>query len=102
MISLTRLARLRRAIVAGDGSLDLYLALRRRGFIRVATPALCRIPKGQHTVGLITGQNSNAGIKSALDRNIAVPSTSAASRFWSAPARAAWPENSRETGKDWL
>ena len=45
MIELTRLSSLRRTIVAGNGSLDLYLALRRRGFVRVATTATCRIPK---------------------------------------------------------
>ncbi len=35
MIGLTRLSHLHRAIVAGSDSLELYLALRRRGFIRV-------------------------------------------------------------------
>ena len=58
MIELTRLSNLHRAIVAGSDGLELYLALRRRGFIRVATTATCRIPKGQHAVGLIAGQNS--------------------------------------------
>ena len=32
MIELTRLTNLHRAIVAGSGSMELYLALRRRGF----------------------------------------------------------------------
>src|SRR6202007_783575 len=66
MIELTRLSSLRRTIVAGNGSLDLYLALRRRGFMRVATTATCRIPKGQHAVGLITGLNSIQAIEAAL------------------------------------
>ena len=66
MVELTRLSRLHRAIVAGNGSLELYLALRRRGFLRVATTATCRIPKGQHAVGLITGQNSLQAIEAAL------------------------------------
>jgi hypothetical protein len=66
MIELTRLSCLHRVIVAGNGSLDLYLALRRRGFIRVATTATCRIPKGQHAVGLITGLNSLQAIEAAL------------------------------------
>lgn len=56
MIELTRLSNLHRAIIAGSDSLDLYLALRRRGFIPVATAATCRIPKGQHAVGLITAR----------------------------------------------
>ncbi len=66
MIELTRLSNLHRTIVAGSDSLELYLALRRRGFIRVATTATCRIPKGQHAVGLITGQNSLRAIEATL------------------------------------
>jgi hypothetical protein len=66
MIELTRLSSLRRTIVVGNGSLDLYLALRRHGFMRVATTATCRIPKGQHAVGLITGLNSLQAIEAAL------------------------------------
>jgi hypothetical protein len=66
MIELTRLSNLHRAIVAGSDSLDLYLALRRRGFIRVATTATCRNPRGQHAVGLITGQNSLGAIEATL------------------------------------
>jgi hypothetical protein len=66
MIELTRLSNLHRVIVAGSDSLELYLALRRRGFIRVATTATCRIPRGQHAVGLITGQNSLRAVEAAL------------------------------------
>jgi hypothetical protein len=66
MIELTRLSYLHRAIVAGSESLELYLALRRRGFVRSATTATCRIPKAQHAVGLITGQNSRGAIEAAL------------------------------------
>ena len=68
MIDLTRLSNLHRAIVAGSDSLELYLALRRRGFIRVATTATCRIPRGQHAIGLITGQISLQAIEAALTR----------------------------------
>jgi hypothetical protein len=66
MIGLTRLSILDRTIVAGSDSQELYLALRRRGFIRVATTATCRVPRGQHAVGLITGQNSLQAIEAAL------------------------------------
>jgi hypothetical protein len=66
MIELTRLSNLHRAIIAGSDSLELYLALRRRGFVRVATTATCRIAKGQHAVGLIAGQNSLSAIEVAL------------------------------------
>jgi hypothetical protein len=66
MIELTRLSNSQRAIVAGSDSLELYLALRRRGFVRVATTATCHIPRGQHAVGLIAGQNSLSAIEAAL------------------------------------
>ncbi len=89
MIGLTRLSNLHRAIVAGSDSLELYLALRRRGFIRVATTATCRIPKQQHAVGLITGHNSLAAIEAALTQ---------ISRFLSASAAIAVLINSRDSG----
>jgi hypothetical protein len=66
MIDLTRLSHLHRAIVAGSDGMDLYLALRRRGFLWVATTSTCRIPKKQHAVGLITGQNSVQALEAAL------------------------------------
>jgi hypothetical protein len=66
MIELTRLSNLHRVIVAGSDSMELYLALRRRGFIRVATTATCRIPRAQHAIGLITGQNTPAAIETVL------------------------------------
>jgi len=66
MIGLTRLTSLHRSIVVGSGSMELHLALRRRGFLRATTVALCRIPKGQHTVGLIAGHNSLQAIEAAL------------------------------------
>ena len=72
MIGLTRLSNLHRAIVAGSDSLELYLALRRRGFIRVATTATCRIPRRQHAVGLITGQNSLARDRGGARPDIAI------------------------------
>ncbi len=37
MIALTRLSHLQRAIIAGSGGMELYLGLRRRGFMRVTT-----------------------------------------------------------------
>lgn len=66
MIGLTRLTNLHRAIVAGGGSTEVYLVLRRRGFVRAATAATCRIPSGQHAVGLIAGHNSLQAIEAAL------------------------------------
>jgi hypothetical protein len=78
MIELTRLSSLHRAIVAGSDSLELYLAFRRRGFIRVATTTTCRIAKGQHYVGLITGQNSRHDVEAALAQISPFLSTNAA------------------------
>jgi hypothetical protein len=89
MIELTRLSSLHRAIVAGSDSVELYLALRRRGFIRVATPATCRSPRRQHAVGLIAGQNSLAGIEAALVQ---------ISQFLCASAAIAVLIDSRESG----
>jgi hypothetical protein len=89
MIELTRLSYLHRVIVAGSDSLELCLALRRRGFVRAATTATCRIPKGQHAVGLITGQNSLAGIEATLAQ---------ISQFLSATAAIAVLISSRENG----
>ena len=66
MIGLTRLTSRHRAIVAGSGSTELDFALRRRGFLRAATAATCRLPKGQHAVGLIAGHNSLQAIEAAL------------------------------------
>jgi hypothetical protein len=78
MIGLTRLSDQHRAIVAGSDSLELYLALQRRGFVRVATTATCRIPRAQHAVGLVTGQNSLVAIETALVQISPFLSTSAA------------------------
>jgi hypothetical protein len=78
MIELTRLSNLHCAIVAGSDRMELYLALRRRGFIRVATTATSRIPRAQHAVGLITGQNSLQAIEAALAQISPFLSTSAA------------------------
>ncbi len=66
MIDLTRLSNLHRAIIAGSDGLEFYLALQRRGFIRVTTTATCRIPKRQHAIGLIAGQNSLQALEAAL------------------------------------
>ena len=66
MIGLTRLTSLHRSIVVGSGSMELHLALRRRGFLRATTAAICRTPRGQHAVGLIAGHNSLQAIEAAL------------------------------------
>ena len=64
--------------ITGRDRMELYLALWRRGFIRVATTATCRVPRGQHVVGLITGQNSLGDIEAALAQISPFLSTNAA------------------------
>jgi hypothetical protein len=78
MIGLTRLSGLQRVIVAGSARMELYLALRRRGFSRVATPATCQISRAQHAVGLIAGQGSPGAIEAALTEMSPFLSTNAA------------------------
>jgi hypothetical protein len=65
MIGLTRLSNRHRAIIAGADSLELYLALRRRGFFHVATTVTC-LPRAEHSVGLVTGQNSLQALEATL------------------------------------
>jgi hypothetical protein len=66
MIALTHLSNLHRVIIAGSDSMELYLALRRRGYVRVATTTTWRIPKAKHAVGLIAGESSLLAIEKAL------------------------------------
>jgi hypothetical protein len=66
MVSLTRLSNAHRTIIAGNDGIKLYVALKQRGFIRIATPATCKTPRRQHSVGLIAGQHSPATIEAAL------------------------------------
>jgi len=89
MIGLTRLSALQRAIVAGSDGMAFYLALRRRGFIRVATPVTCRIARGQHAIGLVAGQDASGTIEGAL---------ASISPFLSANATVAVLIDSREGG----
>ncbi|MBR1123112.1 hypothetical protein JQ628_16415 [Bradyrhizobium lablabi] len=66
MITLTRLSNLHRAIVAGDDSMELCLALRQRGFVRVATPATPRLARGQRTIALVTARQSPSATEAVL------------------------------------
>ena len=65
MIGLTRLSHLQRAVIAGSGGMKLYLGLRHRGFMRVATVSTMWMPRRQHAIGLLAGRNS-AEIEKAL------------------------------------
>ena len=75
MIALTRLSRLDGAIIAGQESTELYLSLRRRGFVRVATSSTFRMPRRQYAVGLIVAHNTLTALSQAsayLGANAAV------------------------------
>ncbi|MGA2055480.1 MAG: hypothetical protein ABSG88_09235 [Bradyrhizobium sp.] len=66
MIGLTRLTNQQRVMTAGDNGMELYLELKRRGFLRVTSIAPSWIPRKSHTIGLIAGRESTATIESAL------------------------------------
>ena len=66
MIGLTRLSNLQRAIIVGGDAMELYIGLKRRGFMRVATVSTCWIPRRQHAIGLIADGNSAESIERAL------------------------------------
>lgn len=65
MIALTRLTLLQRAIIAGRGGTELYLGLRQRGFMRVATISTNWLPRRQHAIALLADRNS-ASLERAL------------------------------------
>ena len=65
MIGLTRLSYLQRAIIAGSGGMELYLGLRRRGFMRVATVSTSWLPRRQNAIGLLA-DSSPAALETAL------------------------------------
>jgi hypothetical protein len=89
MIGLTRLSILQRAIIAGSEGMEFYLALRKRGFVRVATPTTCRIARGQHAIGFVAGHDPSGTIEGAL---------ASISPFLSANATVAVLIDSRERG----
>jgi hypothetical protein len=65
MITLTRLTHLQRAIIAGSGGMELYLGLRQRGFMRVATISTSWLPRRQHAIALLADRSS-ASLEKAL------------------------------------
>ena len=62
MIALMRPSKLHGIIIAGGESMDFYLSLRRRGYVRVATPATSSVAGKLHTFGLITGRDAIAAL----------------------------------------
>jgi hypothetical protein len=66
MITLTYLSNLSRAIVASRNGTELYLALRRRGFVRIGMPSTFRLRRATCAVGLITVVDSLPEFETAL------------------------------------
>jgi hypothetical protein len=67
MIGLTRLSLLQRAIIAGSDAMELYLGLKRRGFMRVTPISTSWLPRRQHAIGLLADRNSTAVEKALGD-----------------------------------
>jgi hypothetical protein len=65
MIGLTRLSLLQRAIIGGSDAMELYLGLRRRGFMRVMPISTNWLSRRQHAIGLLADRNS-AAVEKAL------------------------------------
>ena len=65
MIALTRLSRLDGAIISGHDSMEFYLSLRRRGFVRVATSMTLHLPRRRYPVGLIVAHDTLAELSQA-------------------------------------
>ena len=82
MISLARLSKSRRVMVAGANAFGLYLNLLDRGFTRAATTATCRIPCGQHDAALISGRYSTDGLETLLKRVVPFLNARATIAVW--------------------
>jgi hypothetical protein len=68
MINLSHLSKSHRIIVAGSDSVELYLALKRRGFSFGALASSRRTPSGQHSAGLIAGDHCYPAIEDAINQ----------------------------------
>jgi hypothetical protein len=82
MIELASVSKSHRVIVTGSDSLEIYLGLCRRGYLRVATTATCRMPCGQHDVGLVAGQHSIQALEAILVRIVHFLNTASALAVW--------------------
>jgi hypothetical protein len=66
MIDLAHLGKAQRIVLAGQGSMDICLALKQRGFMFCVLASACRAARGQHAAALIAGCGSYAAIETAL------------------------------------
>lgn len=77
MIDLIRPSLLHRIIIAGSDSAVVELDLRRRGFLRVSTTSRST-PRGQYSIGLISGQHCLQALEKSVTEISAFLSASAA------------------------
>jgi hypothetical protein len=89
MVDLGHLSRSHRIVIAGSGSVELYLALRRRGFVYPILASSRRICLGQCAAALIAGNLSYSAIETALAQT---------SGFLEAAANVAVSIESQESG----
>jgi hypothetical protein len=68
MINLSHLSKSHRIIVAGSDSVELYLALKRRGFSFGTLASSCRTASGQHSAGLVAGDHDYPAIEAAINQ----------------------------------
>jgi hypothetical protein len=68
MINLSHLSKSHRIIIAGSDSVELYLALRRRGFSFGALASSRRSPSGHYSAGLIAGDHAYPAIEAAVNQ----------------------------------
>ena len=68
MVNLSHLSRAHRIVVAGGDSIELYLALRRRGFAFCALASTHRTPFVRHPAGLIVGDQGYQAIEATIAR----------------------------------
>jgi hypothetical protein len=86
IIELARATTSNRVIVAGTNSAEIFLELHRRGYPRVTTTKICRVPCGQHEVALVAWrEHSIKALETTLDRLVHYLTASGVLVFWIGP-----------------
>ncbi len=83
MIQLARAAKSNRMIVAGPNSSEVFLEVHHRGYLRVTTAKLCRVPCGQFDVALVAWrEHSINALETTLDGLVHFLSTTGVLVVW--------------------
>ena len=82
MISLARLSKTRRVIVAGSSAFGLYVGLLDRGYSRVTTRPMGLAARGQYDVALIAGRHSIQKLESMMAQMVQFLTVRAAILVW--------------------